>query len=157
MQPNLWSPPELLLLFLWPLIVFALAFGTCFFFLTLLRNRMPKTALWINGIVSVVFWLVWYFYPSFNYRGTYKARVERWEQIQITTIDDKFYFQDYISGEYRVNPFTRMMWVTLDEPLAGWDIKELPVKLRWKYMYQPVYKCGWVKFKKAEPPETPAE
>ncbi len=143
-----WPSSELVPMIGWPLLVLFLSIVICFVVLIPFRKRNSTLVRWLRITIPVLFWSVWYFYPSCSVRGNYYAEIG-WDKYLYVSINDKYHYDDFIDDDYKINPLTRLLWVKLDQPIgpAG-EIKELPVKLRWNHIYQPVFKRGWVKFKR---------
>ncbi|MDF7802129.1 hypothetical protein P4C99_21840 [Pontiellaceae bacterium B1224] len=130
----------------WPALCLLIISIVSWLILIPIKKRIKRFKLLHASLVLIIF-SVWYFYPSFSYKGNYSTEW-KWDDESLTiSIDEEYCFEDEVLGEYSVNPFTRLLWVKTDRAPAL-VFGDLPVKLRWNKIYQPVFKHGWVEFKK---------
>lgn len=105
------------------------------------RNRALALAC---GLVLCLAACVFYFGPCFTVEGTYSRDLGKGFTDTFELKDGFYLYDDREPWRYRINYFTRTVYVEIPTGIVG----DFPLRLHWGKLYMPSLKGGWLEYKK---------
>ena len=145
---------------LWIEFVLILIATICWFAFRPWRRQKRKHTTKIQIASTFIIFVIWYFYPSITFRGTYtqtttaRMREDWFSDIHIKK--DAFYVSENKFTKYTINPFERVLWIDQfsvepKEFPEDHAYRFFPVKLRWnKIIIDAPFTGHRIRFKKTK-------
>lgn len=136
----------------WPLLSLFMIMIISWIIMIPVRVHQRQLARILNVVLVVVMFVIWYFYPCLNFKGTYSKAVH-WnsgKQIKYVSIGEKYTDGDF-TYEYHLKPIRRMLWVDIQAEQSLLPRSYYPIKLGWNKIY--VWDCksgSWSKLTKTK-------